>query len=157
MGLDNLMQGFAGALLGALVSIAIPLVAHWYATRVANRTSPNATLPQVAAEITKAFTTFEVGRFNVFTVAFREAYSHPHIDFTVAVGSTPRSENVFASSDTFVSLILPGVAAAERHEKVEVGWTRVFRHGGSSYRLTLMKVRDKLTFQLRSLGDDVAA
>src|SRR5512139_570551 len=129
MDLNSLMQGFAGSLLGALVSIAIPLVAHWYATRIANRTPLNASLPPIAAGITRALATFEVGRFNVFRVAYREAYTHPQIDFTVAVGSTPRSENMFASSDTFVNLILPGVVAAERHEKVEVGWTRVFRHG----------------------------
>ena len=148
----NLFSGFASAVLGALVSIAIPLVAHLYAKRVTNRTPPNAMVPPLAARISRWFGSFELSNARQFKVRYGSTFFHPNIDFSVSVDWQPRGNKLLDRSDPFVSLVLPGVKTPERHDKVTVGWTRVFSFQEETLRLTLSEFTDGCVFQLRSLG-----
>jgi len=151
MNWDNLLQGFAGSMLGALVSIAIPLVGHYYATKVVNRTPSNAPIPPFAANISRWLGAFAVEGAKQFVIGFNETYADPNVDFSVSVGSIPRGDGFFAGSDPYVSVVVPSVVTAERHENVSVGWTRVFSHESITYRLTLTRITNKFTFQLRAI------
>jgi hypothetical protein len=145
------MQGFAGSVLGAIATVLAAFVAQAYAARAANETAPTASLPRSAAAIVKLLNSFEISEAKRFSVAYFSSYAHAHLDLIVAIGSTPRSEKMFAGSDTYLNLILPGMSVAERHSSIEVGWTRVFVYAASAYRLTLLEESTKCTFELRKL------
>jgi hypothetical protein len=144
------MDGFAGSLLGAIVTIAVPVFGHFYARRIAISTPPTAPLPQVASAITRVLNAFEISEARRFTVKHNHAYSHPHVDLQVGFGSCPRGDGFFAPEERYINLVLPGMTQPERHTKLEAGWTRVFPHEGFTHRLTLVSCSNMdLTFELR--------
>ena len=58
----------------------------------------------------------------------------------------------FEKQDSFINLILPGQKEPEKILNPDVGWTVVFEHESTRYRLTLVTlVSYKRTFELRVL------
>jgi hypothetical protein len=85
-----------------------------YARREANRTPPAANLPLLEAKITSYLGIYEIADARQFKVQYESCFSHPTLDFTVAVDGEPSGTGLFKPTHLFINVILPGATEPER-------------------------------------------
>ena len=154
--MDTLFDGFAGAILTAIVTLAGPYMARNYAVKAVKNTAPKKPLPRLAGFIVRMFGAIEIHDAKRFKVPCNDSYTEAHFDFSVSWGWGTKGES--KEEVLYLSLVLPGKKAPERIEDPDVGWTRVFDHAATQYRLTLVKkdAYDDSTFELRVLREAAA-
>jgi hypothetical protein len=148
---DRIFDGLVGAVISAVGAILAAYIARGYAAREVQRTPSDRPLPKLASTLVGLFTTLQIPGAKRFSVSYGSAYTDAHLDLIVGLGGVARSEKLFSTMDAHVNLTVPGAAGPEVVTNPLPGWSRVFHDRDATYRLTLIQVTDKYTFELRAL------
>ena len=152
--MEGLINGLIPGLIGAFATITAAYITRSYAINRVNSTPPTKSLDFLTSHIVHAIGSIKINA-QVFDVVEHEAYVDSSIDFTLGFMEIEWKGKGFSAriAGAKISLTLPG-GTPEEISNLNAGWSIIFEFKSKRIRLTLVKLSNPCTFELRELSPE---